>query len=209
MIDFQALFSISGQVLLYRIVAMLAIVAVHGYAIARLAAALGDPGPGYDGRRTLNPLAHLDPLSAFVQVFFRFGWIRPIAIDPDLIRGRTLGLAAIALASLAVLLALAAGLWAMRPLMVRALGGQTFGIVAAGMSETGARMIVLFVALNLIPLPPLTMGLVLRGLAPRVHHALTAQPLIAGGALAVFIVSGAAARVLAPLTGAIERALLP
>jgi len=34
------------------------------------------------GRLTLNPLAHLDPMGALMLLIFRFGWAKPVPIDP-------------------------------------------------------------------------------------------------------------------------------
>ena len=50
----------------------------HGYAAYRL----GDRTAYLSGRLTLNPLKHLDPLGALCMLFFRFGWAKPVPIDP-------------------------------------------------------------------------------------------------------------------------------
>ena len=79
-------FDLTLNQLVLRLVAMVAIAAVHGLAVAGAAVALGDPGPRHDGRFTLNPLAHLDLLGATSGVLFSVGWIKPVAIDPALLR---------------------------------------------------------------------------------------------------------------------------
>ena len=50
----------------------------HGY----VAYLLGDPTAERAGRLSLNPLAHLDPIGALMLLFFRFGWAKPVPIDP-------------------------------------------------------------------------------------------------------------------------------
>jgi len=50
----------------------------HGYASYKL----GDPTAYARGRLTLNPLAHLDPIGALMLLLFRFGWAKPVPIDP-------------------------------------------------------------------------------------------------------------------------------
>jgi len=50
----------------------------HGYAAYRL----GDPTAMRSGRLTLNPLAHLDPVGALLLLVARFGWAKPVPIDP-------------------------------------------------------------------------------------------------------------------------------
>jgi len=49
----------------------------HGYAAVKL----GDPTPRYQGRLTLNPLAHIDYLGAACILLFGFGWAKPVQIN--------------------------------------------------------------------------------------------------------------------------------
>lgn len=53
----------------------------HEYAHAKASDKLGDPTPSAQGRLTLNPLAHLDPLGTVFLVFAGFGWGKPVQID--------------------------------------------------------------------------------------------------------------------------------
>lgn len=55
---------------------------IHEYAHAKVADLLGDPTPRLAGRLTLNPLAHFDPLGTLTLLLFRFGWGKPVPIDP-------------------------------------------------------------------------------------------------------------------------------
>lgn len=55
---------------------------IHEFAHAWAADKLGDPTPRYQGRLTLNPLAHLDPLGTVLLVVLGFGWGKPVQIDP-------------------------------------------------------------------------------------------------------------------------------
>ncbi len=55
---------------------------IHEFAHAWAADKLGDPTPRYQGRLTLNPLAHLDPLGTILLVVIGFGWGKPVQIDP-------------------------------------------------------------------------------------------------------------------------------
>ncbi len=47
-----------------------------------MADALGDPTPRASGRLTLNPIAHLDPIGTLMLLIFRFGWAKPVPINP-------------------------------------------------------------------------------------------------------------------------------
>lgn len=62
--------------------ALVSAVTVHEFAHAWMAVRLGDPTPKLQGRLTLNPLAHLDPLGTLMLLLVRFGWGRPVQFDP-------------------------------------------------------------------------------------------------------------------------------
>ena len=55
---------------------------VHEYAHARVAYALGDYTPRLQGRLTLNPAAHVDPIGLAMLLFVHFGWAKPVMINP-------------------------------------------------------------------------------------------------------------------------------
>jgi len=50
----------------------------HEYAHARVATALGDTTPAQEGRLSLNPLRHIDPLGFLLIVVAGFGWAKPV-----------------------------------------------------------------------------------------------------------------------------------
>jgi Zn-dependent protease len=43
---------------------------------------LGDPTPRLAGRLTLNPIAHIDPIGFLALILVRFGWAKPVPINP-------------------------------------------------------------------------------------------------------------------------------
>lgn len=50
----------------------------HGYIAYRL----GDHTAAKNGRLTLNPLAHLDPIGSLMILFVGFGWAKPVPVNP-------------------------------------------------------------------------------------------------------------------------------
>ena len=62
--------------------AVLIAITFHEYAHAFAADRLGDDTPRRQGRLTLNPLAHLDPVGSIMLVFAGFGWGKPVEINP-------------------------------------------------------------------------------------------------------------------------------
>ena len=61
--------------------AVLIAITFHEYAHAFAADRLGDDTPRRQGRLTLNPLAHLDPVGSIMLVFAGFGWGKPVEIN--------------------------------------------------------------------------------------------------------------------------------
>jgi Zn-dependent protease len=64
------------------LVALAVAITIHEFAHALAADRLGDPTPRVQGRLTLNPLAHLDPLGTLMLLIARFGWGKPVQFDP-------------------------------------------------------------------------------------------------------------------------------
>ena len=54
----------------------------HEFMHAYSAYKLGDMTPKTQGRVTLNPLSHIDPVGIIVLIFVGFGWGRPVQVNP-------------------------------------------------------------------------------------------------------------------------------
>ena len=54
----------------------------HEFAHAYAAVKLGDDTPRYQGRLSLNPLSHLDPVGFIMLIFIHIGWGKPVEINP-------------------------------------------------------------------------------------------------------------------------------
>jgi len=61
---------------------LLVVITVHEFSHALVADRLGDPTPRLAGRLTLNPIAHIDPIGLLMLVIVRFGWAKPVPINP-------------------------------------------------------------------------------------------------------------------------------
>ncbi len=57
------------------------ILPLHELAHGWVAGKLGDPTAKYEGRITLNPLAHIDYMGALALLLFGFGWAKPVPVD--------------------------------------------------------------------------------------------------------------------------------
>ncbi len=84
--------------LVARLIVLFTAITVHEYAHGYVAYKLGDPTAKYAGRLSLNPLSHLDPVGALCMVFFRFGWAKPVPVNPMYFKDRKRDNALVALA---------------------------------------------------------------------------------------------------------------
>ena len=66
----------------------------HGYA----AYLMGDNTAKYDGRLSLNPMHHMDLVGTLCLLFFRFGWAKPVPINPNNFKDRKWGTILVSLA---------------------------------------------------------------------------------------------------------------
>ena len=71
---------------------------VHEFAHAFVSSRLGDPLPKASGRLTLNPFRHIDPVGLIMLVVLRFGWAKPVMIDPRFYKHKKLDTALTSLA---------------------------------------------------------------------------------------------------------------
>lgn len=70
----------------------------HEFAHALVSTKLGDPTPRYEGRLTLNPLAHLDVTGTILMILTGFGWAKPVGVNPMYYKDRKKGMAITAIA---------------------------------------------------------------------------------------------------------------
>jgi Zn-dependent protease len=76
------LFDLNIPTLISRIFVLLTAFAVHEFAHAWTADRFGDPTPRNNGRLTLNPMAHLDPMGSLMLIVVGFGWAKPVPVNP-------------------------------------------------------------------------------------------------------------------------------
>lgn len=101
------------------LIGLLLAISVHEFAHAWTADRLGDPTPRIQGRVTLNPKAHLDPIGTAMLILFGFGWGKPVVFDQYNLRNPKKDAAVISLAGPAsnILLATALGLVTNSPIV--------------------------------------------------------------------------------------------
>lgn len=83
------LFDLSPAALIARLIVLVVAFTIHEFAHAWTATQFGDDTPRLNGRLTLNPLAHLDPMGSLVLLFAGFGWAKPVPVNPYLLERRS------------------------------------------------------------------------------------------------------------------------
>src|SRR3989344_8326781 len=149
--------------LLFIIPTLLAAITVHEFAHAWTADRLGDPTPRIQGRLTLNPLKHLDPLGTLMLLLFRFGWGKPVQFDPFNLEKPQRDAAIISFAGPLsnILLALASSVVAHISL------ANQFNPLLISLAILFIQFNLFLAVFNLIPIHPLDGGKILIGLLPR------------------------------------------
>ncbi|MDO5562421.1 MAG: site-2 protease family protein [Synergistaceae bacterium] len=131
--------------------AMLWAITFHEYCHGYAAYKCGDRTAELDGRLSLNPLHHLDPVGALCLLLFRFGWAKPVPINPGNFKNPRRDMVIVALAGAAgnILTAfVCVQLAKFAPSLFQSYGAQMFIQIMIYMNIGLA-------AFNLIPIPPL------------------------------------------------------
>lgn len=149
--------------MVFRIPALLLALTIHEYAHARVAVYLGDPTPRYEGRLTLNPIAHLDPIGLIMLWLFKFGWAKPVPIDPRYFKNGRQGMLMVSFAGPIsnLLLAFVSALLMGILLKINLLSGGLLQVLRYTYIYN-----LIFAVFNLIPIPPLDGSKVLMSLLP-------------------------------------------
>lgn len=137
------------------LIAVIIGITFHEFSHAAVASLQGDQTARSQGRLTLNPISHLDPLGSIALIVAGFGWGRPVPVTPSRLRSGRLGHVLVGLAGPAanfvVALVAAVGLRIAYPT-----AGTTLDV---GFTVTLLSMIVtinvVLGVLNLLPIPPL------------------------------------------------------
>jgi Zn-dependent protease len=149
-------------------------ITLHEVAHGWMALRCGDTTAWAEGRLSLNPLRHVDPMGTVlvpaILYFlggFIFGWAKPVPVDYYRLRHPKQDMALVALAGPGANLAMAIG-WALIMLLAKWLypGLPWLGVPLYAMGIAGIQFNIVIGVLNMLPIPPLDGSRVLTGLMP-------------------------------------------
>ena len=151
---------------LYVAITLIIAFTLHELAHAFVAYKFGDDTAARQGRLTLNPLKHLDPIGTILIFIAGFGWAKPVPVNRFFFKNPRLAGVLVSIAgplSNLLLVILAIGIW--------------YGLLATGLGPSIPPSIVEFMNIfiwlnmvlfvfNLLPFPPLDGYRIIEDLAP-------------------------------------------
>jgi Zn-dependent protease len=153
--------------IILRLPALLLGIGLHEWAHAWAADKHGDSLPASQGRLSLNPLDHLDPVGTFCIFFAPIGWGKPVMINPSAYKNPLKDQMRIALAGPMMNFLIASVALVVHMLLLPRLDlTTTHGMNVNVVFENIILINICLGAFNLLPLPPLDGSKVLRAFAP-------------------------------------------
>jgi len=166
----------------------------HGYAAYKL----GDITAKNDGRLSLNPLKHIDPIGLLFIVIFQIGWAKPVMVNPNNLRNPKKDMAIISMAGPLTNILLSILFFVLYLLLSYNPSIPEFAIRFIHSSLIINLVLAIF---NLLPIPPLDGSKVLGSLLPDdlYYKVVMYNPRIGMGILIVLMVTGWLGRILGPM----------
>jgi Zn-dependent protease len=90
--------SFTSGLFIFQLLSFLVAIVFHELAHGYVAYKLGDPTAKNQGRLTLNPVSHIDPLGLLLILFGPFGWAKPVPVNPYRFKNPRLGMVLVAAA---------------------------------------------------------------------------------------------------------------
>lgn len=201
---FDLLNSINWLEVAFSVPALLIALTFHEFCHGLVATVLGDNTPRLQGRLSINPLRHLDPVGTLLLFLFKFGWAKPVQVNPNNFRGNprvAMALVAVVGPLSNILLAIASA-FGMKLIASGAIPGNTY-------FYTFFYMLLMynlcFAAFNILPIPPLDGSKIVAAIVPdHIADMLYSNTQLFSLLLVLFATTGYVSKFMQPLVGWLE-----
>jgi Zn-dependent protease len=151
---------------------VLSAITLHEVAHGWVARSFGDRTADAQGRLSLNPIRHIDPVGTILVPAillwlggFLFGWARPVPVNPRFMRDPRRNMVWVSAAGPAANLAMAVA-WAFLMMVSQHVDLGVTGQWISYMSDWGIQINLMLAVFNMLPIPPLDGGQFLENLLP-------------------------------------------
>ncbi len=144
------------------------VIPLHEFAHAWAADKQGDPTPRNQGRLTLNPLAHIDPIGGVLIALVGFGWGKATPVNPRYFRNQRWGEVIVAAAGPVANLLLGWLFFFIEAIVMHigAISGTILQLSIATFFDYAATISIYLGVLNLLPIPMFDGWHILEGFLP-------------------------------------------
>ncbi len=193
--------SINWLEVAFSVPALLIALTFHEFCHGLAATALGDNTPRLQGRLSLNPLRHMDAAGTLMLFLFKFGWAKPVMVNPNKFRvNRRIGMAVVAVAG------------PLSNILMAVISGYAIKFINSGAIPSNAYFYaffymllvynVCFAAFNILPFPPLDGSKVVSAIVPDSWaDMLYSNTQLFSLLLVLFTVTGYVGKLMEPIAG--------
>ena len=142
--------------------AVLIAISFHEFAHAAVAYVMGDPTAKNEGRLSVNPTKHIDPIGLLMLMIVRFGWAKPVPVNENNFKNRTMGSLLVSIAGISMNILIAIVAFIILHFTQNLFQNYAYFEVMSSI----IRINIAFAAFNLLPVPPLDGSKILVTLLP-------------------------------------------
>lgn len=137
-------------------------ISFHEFAHAAVAYVMGDSTAKDEGRMSINPAKHLDPIGFLMLMIARFGWAKPVPVNENNFKNRALGSFLVSIAGISMNILISIVTIVIFHFTQGLFSNYAYYQVMSGI----IRINISFAAFNLLPVPPLDGSKLLLSLLP-------------------------------------------